>query len=86
MALKQNLPPRQKYLNFWKKYFIYLCPTLHEVNDKKVWDNTRAFLQRLIMRLKKHFFRKDSNKEPTDDTPQPLHNLDEHKLYRPKST
>lgn len=43
-----------------------------------------AFFRRL--RLKEHFSRKDSSNDHTDEPPPPLHNLEEHKLYRPKST
>lgn len=63
---------------------LNFCPTPHEVDDKKVREDTRAFFRRL--RLKEHFSRKDSNKDIADDPPPPLHNLEEHKLYRPKST
>eukprot|EP00105_Crassostrea_gigas_P005310 XP_011418863.1 PREDICTED: uncharacterized protein LOC105322042 [Crassostrea gigas] len=35
--------------------------------------------------LKEHFSRKDSSNDHTDEPPPPLHNLEEHKLYRPKN-
>lgn len=72
----ETSPLLTKGLNF--------CPTPHEVDDKKVREDTGAFFRRL--RLKEHFSRKDSSNDHADDSPPPLNNLEEHKLFRPKST
>lgn len=51
---------------------------------KKVTEDTITFFRRL--RLTEHFSRKDFSKDHGDDSPVPSHNIEEHMLYRPKST
>ncbi|XP_062596387.1 uncharacterized protein LOC134257802 [Saccostrea cucullata] len=61
---------------------LNFCPTLHEVDEKQVREDTRAFFRRL--RLKEHFSRKDFANSYDSSKPD-LHDLEEHKLYKPKS-
>ncbi|XP_062572166.1 uncharacterized protein LOC134234122 [Saccostrea cucullata] len=62
---------------------LNFCPTPHEVDEKQVREDTRAFFRRL--RLKEHFSRKDSEVNSYDFSKPDLHDLEEHKLYNPKS-
>ncbi|XP_061187286.1 uncharacterized protein LOC133195460 [Saccostrea echinata] len=62
---------------------LNFCPTPHEVDEKQVREDTRAFFRRL--RLKEHFSRKNSEVDSYDSSQPQLHELEEHKLYRPKS-
>lgn len=57
---------------------------MQEVENKKVGDDTRAIFW--MLRLKEHFTWKESSKDHADDPPPPFCSLEEHKLYRLKST
>ncbi|XP_061196804.1 uncharacterized protein LOC133205080 [Saccostrea echinata] len=62
---------------------LNFCPTPHEVDEKQVREDTRAFFRRL--RLKEHFSRKDCDDDSYDSSQPQLYDLEKHKLYRPKS-